>query len=233
MIADECKNLLAQLEEVAQAQEREKVVEQLESRRSELLELRDAVLKVTDSLKAIANRTEIVGKLDSAKAIERVQKIREALMKDPLSITKGRDFFSMKKAFEKFTEDGRTAVEATWNQYMPKARPLIDTIQLTQAEIQKDSKATASQLRVRAKHAEKIGKNPPANEEDFQELESVWNDIRRMIEELPPVAPDPKVQEFLKAANSQGGAPLELLTDEVRAWLNDSKVAVNYRITTM
>lgn len=233
MIAEECKKLREQLEEVAKAEERENVVEQLESRRTELLKLREAVLSVTDSLKAISSRSELVGKLDPSKCVERVQKIREALKTDPLSITKGHDFSSMKKAFEKFAEDGSAATEATWEQYMPKARPSVDTNQLAQAEQQKDFLTTASRLKARAKYAEKIGKKPPANEEEFLEIESAWEDIRRMIAELPDVADDPNVQEFLKAANSQSGASLDLLTDEVRAWLAENNVADKYRITTM
>jgi hypothetical protein len=233
MIAQECKKLREQLEEVAKAEERENVVEQLEARRTELLKLRDAVLAVTNSLKAIARRRELVGNLDPSKCVERVQRIREALKTDPLSITKGRDFSNMKKAFEKFAEDGRAATEATWEQYMPKARPSVDTNQLAQAEQQKDFVTTASQLKTRAKYAEKIGKKPPANEEEFMEIESAWEDIRRMIAELPHVADDPNVQEFLKATNSQSGASLDLLTNEVRAWLAENNVADKYRITTM
>ena len=233
MIAEDCQKLRAQLEEVAKAEEREKIVEQLKSRQTELLALRDAVTLVTDSLKAISSRTEIAGKLDPTKAIERVQKIRESLMTDPLSITKGRDFSNMKKAFETFAEDGSAAVEATWELYMPKARPSVDPNQLAQAEQQRDFVAIAMQLRTRAKHAEKIGKKPPANEQEFLEIESVWADIRRMISELPDVADDPKVQEFLKAANSQGGASIDLLTDEVRKWLHENNIAEKYRITTM
>lgn len=233
MIAEECKKLRAQLEEVAQAEERENVVEQLESRRTELFALRESVISVTNSLKAMSSRTEIVGKLDPTKAIERVQKIREALMTDPLSITKGRDFSNMKKAFEKFAEDSSAAAEATWELYMPKARPSVDTNQLAQAEQQKDFATIALQLKTRAKYAEKIGKKPPADEDEFLEIESAWADIRQMISELPDVADDPKVQKFLKAANSQCGASIDLLTDEVRAWLRDNNVAEKYRITTM
>jgi len=54
-----------------------------------------------------------------------------------------------------------------------------------------------------------------------------------MIAELPAVADDPIVQEFLKAANSRTGASLELLTEEVRKWLKENNVANKYRITTM
>ena len=62
MIAEECKKLREQLEEVKKANDRRNIVEQLDMRRDELVALREAVLAVTDSLKAIALRTSIEGK---------------------------------------------------------------------------------------------------------------------------------------------------------------------------
>ena len=233
MIAEECKKLREQLEEVAQADERENIHEQLESRRIELLEVRDALLAVTNSLKALSARTELAGNLESTKCVDRVRKIRESLQTDPLSITKGRQFSDMRKAFEKFTTEGTECAQATWAIFMPRAKPSVDTNQLAQAEQQNDFKTIALKLKTRAKYAEKLGKNPPATEDDFAELESAWEDIREMMAELPDVADDPIVQEFLKAANSSGGASIELLTDEVRAWLLENNIADKYRITTM
>ena len=54
-----------------------------------------------------------------------------------------------------------------------------------------------------------------------------------MMAALPDVSNDPVVQEFLKAANSTGGASIDLLTDEVRVWLYENKIADKYRISTM
>lgn len=233
MIAEECKKLRKQLEEVAQAEERENIHEQLESRRVELVEVREALLAVTNSLKALSARTELVGDLDSTKCIDRIRKIRESLLADPLSITKGRQFTDMRKALEKFEAEGTRCADATWAQFMPRAKPSVDTNQLAQAEQQNDFKTIVLKLRSRAKYAETLGKKPPANEEDFAELESAWEDIREMMSELPDVADDPLVQEFLKAANSSGGASIDLLTDEVRAWLLENNIADKYRITTM
>ena len=233
MIAEECKKLRQQLEELALAEVRETVHDQLEHRRCELVEVRDMLLVVTNSLKAISARTKLVGDLDAEKCLDRVRKIRESLLADPLSITKGRQFTDMRKAFEKFAIDGNACAEATWSQFMPRARPTVETNQLAQAEQQKDFKAIAGKLKNRAKYAEQLAKKPPANEKDFAEIESAWDDIREMMAALPDVADDPVVQEFLKAANSSGGASIDLLTDEVRVWLQENKIADKYRITTM
>lgn len=233
MIAEECKKLRQQLEELALAEERETVHDQLEQRRCELVEVRDMLLAVTNSLKALSARTGLVGDLDPAKCLDRVRKVRESLLVDPLSITKGRQFTDMRRAFEKFATDGSACAEATWAQFMPRAKPSVDMNQLAQAEQQNDFKSIAVKLKNRAKYAEQLGKKPPANEEDFAEIESAWDDIRQMMAALPDVADDPVVQEFLKAANSSGGASIELLTDEVRTWLQENKIADKYRITTM
>jgi hypothetical protein len=53
-----------------------------------------------------------------------------------------------------------------------------------------------------------------------------------MIAELPAVSDDPLVQEFLKAENSRTGASLDLLTEEVRAWLKRNKITNKYCIRT-
>jgi hypothetical protein len=134
MIADECRKLREQLEEVAKAEEREITVTQLETRCSDLRELRGSVSATADSLKAIASRCEITGKLDSSKCIERVQKIRESLRIDPQSLTKGTDFSNMKKAFLKFVEVGNAAAVETWERYMPSVRPTVDMNQVAQVE---------------------------------------------------------------------------------------------------
>jgi hypothetical protein len=233
MIAEECKKLCEQLKELKEAKEREHAHEQLEQRRRELVEVRDMLLAVTNSLKALSARTGLLGELDPTKCLERVRKIRQSLSDNPLNITQGRQFTDMRRAFEKFANEGNACAEATWAQFMPRARPTVDANQLVQAEQQNDFKAIAFKLKDRAKHAGQLEKKPPANEEEFTVIESTWDDIREMIALLPDVADDPVVQAFLKAANSSGGAPIELLTDEVRAWLQENRIADKYRITTM
>ena len=112
MIAEECRKLREQLEEVAEAEKRENIHGQLESRRVELAEIRDTLLSVTESLKAISARSALASELDPTKCIDRVRKIRESLQADPLSITKGRQFTDMRKAFEKFASEGSFGSDA-------------------------------------------------------------------------------------------------------------------------
>ena len=136
MIAEECKNLRQQLEEVAKAESREKIVLQLEERYNELLEIKETVVVATASLEAMSKRTNIVGHLDSTKACERVQKIRETLQEDPQKISQGVNLTNMRKAFGKFAEEAQVATKATWEQYKPRASPTVDTNQVAQAEQQ-------------------------------------------------------------------------------------------------
>ena len=233
MIAEDCKSLRSQLEQVAKAELNEKITEQLNERRKELLELKTRVVAAVDSLQALAKRTKIDGKLDATKAFERVKKVREALKSDPQSITRGQDFTNMTRAFEKFAEEASKATALTWKQYLPLSRPKVDANRIAQAEQQEAFRTKAIQLKVRAKHAEDTSKHSPLTEAKFVELEAVWEDIRELLEALPAVTNDPKVREFLKAANSSKGASLDLLTDEVIAWLRENNSLDKYRIVNL
>ncbi len=233
MIADECQSLLKQLEKVAKAEELEKIHEQLETKRNDLTSVRDSLVAVTNCLKALSHRTELAINLNPTKCLHQVHKIRQALETEPLSITKGTQFKSMTNAYEKFTAEGYECAQKTWEHYMPRQKPSVDMNQLAQAEQQSSFKTTVSKLKTHVRQADKMGSKPPETENEFLDLESIWQDIRTMMEKLPDVADDPLVQEFLKATNSPGGAPIDLLTDDVRAWLADNNIASKYRITTM
>lgn len=233
MIADDCKKLRQQLELVAKAKANEKIVEQLNLRKNELLQLKVKVVAATVSLEAVGSRTKIIGKLDATKAYERVQKLRIALKDDPQTITNGRDLTNMSSAFNKFTEHVLAATTATWDQYLLRAQPNVDANQIAQAEQQEAFKKTVRELKSKVELAEFLSKSHPTSETGFVTLETVWQDIRILIESLPAVTNDPKVREFLKAANSLNGAPLDMLTKEVRLWLNENKASDKYRIVNM
>ena len=233
MIADDCKALRLQLEQVTKAKLNEQTVNQLNERRADLLELKEKVVAAVVSLQALAKRTTIIGKLDAIKAADRVQKLREALKNDPQSITKGRDLTYMKSAFEKFTDEASKAIESTWDQYLPRARPNVDANQVAQAEQQEAFKTKAVQLKTRVKQADQMSRRAPMTETEFVELEAIWQDIRGLREALPAVTNDPKVRDFLKAANSAKGASLDMLTQEVIDWLRENKTHDKYRIINL
>ena len=113
MIAEECKKLREQLEKVAEADRREKLVKDLDSRRDELIDLRDLVTSVTDALKALASRTDVVDAPDSSKSLALVCKIRETLQDDPQSLTKKQTLAGMVRSLTSFAKKGSASVEAT------------------------------------------------------------------------------------------------------------------------
>lgn len=230
MIAQECKKLKNQLEEVAKAIERENVVKQLEEPQQELRSIRDNVLTVKRLLVALAKRTPIVGKIDGSKSLDRVQKLRQALAEDATSLTRGSNLTYTKKAFEKFAEQIVEAAAATWEQYKPKAQPTVDANQIAQADQQEAYRRTVSQLKASVKQAEQTGRNVPRSEAEFVELENTWKHIRELIEALPAASDNPDVQRFLRAANSADGASLELLNEAVRKWLDENNSSGKYRI---
>jgi hypothetical protein len=233
MIAEECKSLRLQLEQVSKANENEKTVNHLSSRQTDLLNLKEKVVAAVDSLQALVKRTTISDKPNGTKALDQVQKLRKAFKEDPTSITAGRNFTNMKSAFEKFVNETSEATKSTWVHYLPRARPNVDANRIAQAEQQEAFRTKAILLKVRVKHAEQSSKHPPLTEAEFVELEAVWAEIRELLEALPAVTNDPKVREFLKSANSPKGASLDLLTEEVIVWLRENNTFEKYRIVNL
>jgi hypothetical protein len=230
MIAEECRSLRDQLQEVARAGEREKTWNGLQDRQDDLQTLRDEVLAATKSMAALQRRTPLIGNVDGSKALSRVSALRAALATDPDSITKGKDFAYLKAAFKKFAEQAEAAVKESWVPYRNKVQPIVDQAQLTQARTQADFRATVSQLEANVRNAELLGRNPPRDEVEFQRIEELWSLIRKQINDLPVASPFPEVQKFLRAANSGDGAPLELLTDRVQEWLTSNHAQAKYRV---
>ena len=136
----------------------------------------------------------------------------------------------MKKAFEKLADEGESIAKETWDIYRRTAQPTIDKNQLAQAMVQASFKQLASDIEQKDKDLGRRAKKPPKTKEDLDSIEEGWEEIRQMISGLPEVASDPKVQEFIIAANTKDGAPLEMLTDEVSDWLNENNMSAKYRI---
>ena len=232
MIPDDCKKLLGQLRDIERAQLNKKTVELLKEREDELREVEKAVVVASEALLALEKRREISSKPDASIAIERTVAVRTALAVDANAITGKQLYRNMKNAFEKLNAEMLKATTKSWEEYLalPSTEPKADPQQVADAKLQKSLAGVLSQLEQKQRLAGQLVKSPPANEEEFLELERVWSLIREMIQSLPPVSNSPQVRAFFVAINSGKGAELSLLTDEVLDWLRENEKVDGYRI---
>ena len=99
MIVDDCAKLLDLLKQVENARENKHCVDNLNQRRDDLDDVRREVNATADMLDALKRREPLQGKPDGLKARSRASEMREALARDPASITKGRSFTNLKIYF--------------------------------------------------------------------------------------------------------------------------------------
>lgn len=70
----------------------------------------------------------------------------------------------------------------------------------------------------------------PTSEEDFQKFDELVRQVDAAWSELGSDEVPPDVERFLRAAGGREGAPLDLLTDDVKEWLETRKIASSFRI---
>jgi uncharacterized damage-inducible protein DinB len=89
---------------------------------------------------------------------------------------------------------------------------------------------TVNEVRSRAAALAQKSKTPPRSAEEFAAFQRALEEIDAAWRKLGSDNVPPEVVAFLREAVSQRGAPLELLTDSVRAWLVSHKVNPSFRI---
>jgi uncharacterized damage-inducible protein DinB len=89
---------------------------------------------------------------------------------------------------------------------------------------------TVNEVRTRATALAQKSKTPPRSAEEFEAFQRALEDIDAAWRKLGSDNVPTEVVTFLREAVSQRGAPLDLLTDSVRAWLVSHKVNPSFRI---
>lgn len=230
MIASESEKLRDLLRELEKAKSNERVVNSLNERQQDLVELRNSMRTAFDSFAVLNKRITVKQKPDGEKSLTYIGGLRETLKADPEGITKGRDFTRMKKAVDKLADElGTTTIEA-WKDFVAKSQPKLDANQVGQARQLQAHKEDVQKLEDLNSQSKKLSRQPPENEEAFAGLESHWVTIRTLISSLPSPSDNPEIQAFLESANSREGAQLELMTEEVIDWLKKQKMSKKFRI---
>jgi len=70
----------------------------------------------------------------------------------------------------------------------------------------------------------------PTSEEDFEYFDDLVREVDAAWSELGSDEVPPNVEKFLKAAGGREGAGLDLLTDDVKEWLETRKIDTSFRI---
>ena len=89
---------------------------------------------------------------------------------------------------------------------------------------------TVQKVRALTASIEQCRKNKPTSEEDFKKFDGLVKQVDTAWNELGSDEVPPNVERFLRAAGGREGAPIDLLTTEVKEWLETRKINSSFRI---
>ena len=89
---------------------------------------------------------------------------------------------------------------------------------------------TVQKVRALSARIEQSRRNRPTCEQDFINFDSLVEQVEAAWKELGSDEVPPNVEKFLRAAGGGEGAPLDLLTGDVKDWLETRKIDTSFRI---
>ena len=181
---------------------------------------RSALLRERDWIKP-----RDIPEADLKKASESVAKIADLLATDPEGIST--QVNRLVKGLEKLSKDFEALSENAWADVVRDKQPSVEEAVLKQAE-QHDS-AAETVRRIRSINKE-LNSKAPLDLDELHAIANRWEELKRLIAQLPTATDNPDVKRFLNAIRGGGGAPLSYLTDSVREYLTDEGLVESYHI---
>ena len=228
MISSRASNIVGLLQRYDQFRKDLKLNEQLKSRADELKAAADSL---EEPAKRIALQQEREWMKESqlpSADVEKLQtviaKIRELLPEEPAKIDTPvnrlvRGCVSVVAKADKQTADA-------WAEVVKRRQPVVDEAELKRCEQFNSESNTVEEIRRLSRISVA---SVPSDRDALHEIEKRWDRLRELIGSLPKGSDNPDVNRFLDAVR-KGGAPLDLLTDSVRQYLEETGKSKAFRI---
>lgn len=230
-LIEKCKNIQKRLSCLEKSRQQQELVKMLNRRADDLGVILDQFKVVLSRLGTLVELkiVSVVDLPDSEDAIWRVEAMKERLKNEPADITKGRDFNDLCNALKRVTDEGRPVADRTWNEYLKQESPVVDSTLLKQHRDSPQHAEAVNRIGELWGNVRGLVKQPPLNITSFREIQKLWEQIRKFMQQLPK-CDDPEVQAFLDAVIGSDGASIELLTESVVKWLDDNKMIEEFSV---
>ena len=218
---DRASELRTRISEIKEAQKHEKHAEALEDKRQALESFRSKLQAAVTSAGVLVKnqRLESATLPDPTKLADSLNKVFESFIEDRGSITKGRNFTTLTGHLDTTTKALRGATLAAWKKVVSAAPKINDSLLRQIAELH-GQRAAVEQLRNANARLVEASTKPPANQGEWDAYQTLMRLVEEQIKTLNTDHFPQSVLDFCKAAQSSG-APLSMLTREVRAGLEE------------
>lgn len=201
------------------------------TRRDEIRTLTRRLSPLVKSSCAFRNKN--IGPVDMGGQTNKMEKIVieviETVKQRPESITNAGGFKKLINEGNDFCTELQIKLITLWNDYLRSSRPEINDVLLDVLGSQPSFAQPVNQLRKIAEEIE-MSRDLPQEEEQIERYKQLVLQMRSIWDGIEGGAVPPDVLKFLQNAVSTTGAPLDLLTDDVKAWLGDRGVKRSFKI---
>jgi hypothetical protein len=195
-------------------------------RAGDLRELRE---RLDHALATVAVLKAASAQLIDAEVAPVLRAVSDKLSAAPLSLNEGREFATFRKRLGELTSAVEEAVDKAIRQ-IEEGSPTVDEAFLKQVETVPSYDALVRDIRTKRDEFRMITLRG-ASTAAIQLFLGRRAALRVAVDALEPDEFPPPVIEFFKAARRVTGAPLHLLTDDVRAWLTQRNLLQKLRVT--
>jgi hypothetical protein len=230
MIAEEAKHLVVLIERMSQLKANVDQRAGFRTRQAELEEAARELGKRVAAVRAFAARgfgkPSIAVKANAF--LNNIHTVASNFDQDPSWII-GFNNKPFENALKGLNSDLDEYISIEWRAYTERSRHANTQVLDVLGGIPAFSK-TVQKVRVLTGRVEQGRRTKPTSEEDFKtfdtlvaQVDAAWNELGS--DEVPP-----DVERFLRAAGGRDGALLDLLTTDVKEWLETRKIDNSFRI---
>lgn len=220
-MSERCLALQTQLDRLRQTQANHEKAKSIGTRRQELEERNVELACLAGAASVLVHHKHLVPTLlpNIEKARQNCTAVLQRLESDPETLTQGRDYSKLLERLDTIRETLRKQTSAAWSEFVKKHEGGDERFlgQVEQVPGQAEIVATIRRARAQLNGAAAAVPQTEAQYEQFIRCSQV---LQQALDSLNPEEFPAAVLTFFKRAQSPGGAPIGLLTDEVRTWLD-------------
>jgi hypothetical protein len=228
---ERCTELQTQLSRLGKAQDNQEKARILGARRDELEERKVLLTRLAAAASILLEHRHLAPKqfpaVDTAQESRAV--VRERLDTDPETLTTGRGYATFIKRLDKINHTLRNQVSSAWSDLVRRHEGGDERFLAQVEQVPGQAEAVAA-IRLARTELERASAQEPVSEEQYADFLGCSRNLQRALAGLQPDDFPVEVLRFFKQAQSVGGAPLSLLTEDVRAWLERKGMLERLRI---
>lgn len=230
MIRERSGNLIELLDQKRALKNNLKKINAFKTRREEINKINKQLRPLVST--SAAFRAKDIGSADvndqlvELKAV--ISKVGQLLAENPEEFTRAQNFKKLQEGVTALASDLEFGLRNIWFYYTRNLLPNENNELLEVLGTLSSFSDSVKQIRQINEEIAKLRNNLPLSEEDIDKFKELADKMKRVWDDIEAVPSD--ILAFLRYAVSSSGAPIDLLTDEVKEWLAKYNINKSFKV---